>query len=633
VRKISFRGIFTGPVFASLAVFAAVLGYFAASHLIGWFAPIEMDTARMLLLARDCAEGGGCSQGIGSSFKGLNQGSGAFVRFLAVFPLLGLSSGWMIFVVYLILSVVVSAFHFLMTGYMGAGRALSCTVLYFILVEFTGSVPVIDLQLFARPFIFLCFFGILRFNRAPNAGSLLLMAASLGAAMDTQFITAILVPVLAAFVVVRPDKGRVFLLSVFLLTVAGVMGVLSWERFMRNVVTAFSEGYAVAAAGLAALLYVFLRRKRESIISTPLFFPAAVALYVVLSVTAMSVVLHEFAFRYLMPAAGFVAMTLPFLLDAAAARAEKSLPFGSVLKKTAMPAFHGTVALLAALCLVFPVVWVKTTDIWLISDVEDTARYYYGKKGLCFSSAIEKIELVAGSTEYETFLSTLAAMAPRGNMNCDDPDPGATFILALDLREDLFSKCGVEIGAREIGVVPVGGSGHLYEKRAWLKRDEFKACLETESGVKAFRRCIETSSRDIFPLEKAASVGGGAMRFGDLAYRTNDRLLSILRDAERGAGKKAEYSLEYIFEISIPGTAERKMIVVCNDAPPGFFSEWNWRIEGIENVEHIMLQDNAAVVSGRKRGEGRVRVKAVFGENRQSWNDVPFPNVLEIPLK
>jgi hypothetical protein len=219
-------------------------------------APVHLDTARDLLIARDCVEGGACHfEGPLSSFARLAQGA-TWIHLLEAARWMGASVHAIEATVWGLTAVAAGIVCFLSGRSQGRAGALAAGVVLAGLMPFLVDHPVLwNPSLLALPSV--VFFAAQRaFVERRSAAALLTAALALGVIVDVHLVGILLVPGLIAPVIAsRPRGARAWLADAACILAAPMLIVASSWRAVVDDGRALAD-HLGAVAGVILVLAI-----------------------------------------------------------------------------------------------------------------------------------------------------------------------------------------------------------------------------------------------------------------------------------------------------------------------------------------------------------------------------------------
>jgi len=541
------------PVVRAALVFALSLGVLA--WLVGP-PPLHEDTARDLLIARDCVDAGLSGMaGPRASFGGITQGA-IWIHVLEACRALGFGLHAARGLVLVLLAAAATFVSLVPRRMCGSDGGPAAWALYLALSVYCIELPVLwNPSMLPLPLalFYVCLLSLAAFGEARAA---LAAGAALALSIDAHAVCAALVPLLVVVVVAaaeRPVRATALaLLAAVATSWASSRGALHDDLPILEGAGLAAGVALVAAAGLGAFL-------RARVLARPPALRARAVLvascaYFGLVMLALRVATgHPLAPRYfaaLVPAAAVAGGA--WLTGAWAKRAREKLR----TQRANAVVVASTLLVALAVSTPHPNEGATAAPRWSAFDAETLARSLYAE-GWTYAGLVRHLR----GPDAERLVAGLAPYGPATRPEAPAP-LSEDLVVAKVARSRLPAKV-----PSAWGLVDLGGGMVAVTRRAssWLDPSALEICEATAADKTP--RCGRTG------LGTAAGAAPAKGTFGERAYPT----LAPLHEAFASDDAKARVALEWSVKIVVHATSETHLLTLVDRELP-------WRIERVDGL-------------------------------------------------
>lgn len=516
------RRFFVGRTGNSVGFFAATMGLVSVVRV---HAPIHLDTARDLLIARDCVVGVACAgAGPRTSFGGWTQGA-LWSHVLELREALGLGVGVLEWVANLALAVSAALVPLVARSMDRRPNALTWAV-WFSLTLLSINYPTLwnptllplALALFAA--------AVFVAARTRSSAVFVAAAATLAIAVDLHVVSALLVPLLLAAIVAcasRPivavPAAAAIMVTVLVISSPGASAA-NWPLIMKRTPVVVGVLLSAAIAGAAA------RRKLTALegAARATLLARAICIYLLCLLPLLAAVAgHALRMRYLGPLVTPAAVLL-------STRSDRRVPRAWVR--------GASVALVLVGFAAFAVLERVINTGFRMVEVERVAATLYGR-GTSYDDLYRHLR----GPDAVKLLAALAAFEPPGSRSRGDERD--LFVVRAE-RRDLPHEAPpgwtfIDLGARHVAVI--------VPYRPWLQVESLEVC----------RGSAEPTCETVTVNARSLANRSG-MRWADRAYP------SLLGRRRPARGQRVSYRLQLA---PVPGEPAREVRLVADECQGG----------------------------------------------------------------
>lgn len=559
------------------------IGTFALLTVFKLWAHPHLDTARDILIARDCIDGARCSHaGAPSTFHDLVHGA-LWIRLLELRERIGLGLAALQRIVDLLLAGASAVIPILSVRAVRRRAGLLAWSAWIVLAKLSIGYPDLWGPTLTQVALVLFWWALMTAVSKGDAWRFAAAGLALGAALDLHVAFAMLVP-LTLFVAVATSNRPVVAAAGIVVLPAAFVGAISRGAFAQNGAIALRHWTTVALVFVAACVAGWSARRfmmtvePETRVTRATWIVCAGFVFCVVVGTVITG--HRFAIRYLAPVVTPVAVLWCTHREAPTSRRRTAEVVISTMLVATHVAYYGL-------------------DRWCypglrLHEVEAVAEHLYRTHS--FSSLYRHVR---GHDAFQV-IGVLAALEPSGPRPSESPS-GDDILIAQ------YSGASTSPGEAQVG------GAHLVKYHPFVQVDDFDVCTSIGMGAAECHR-IHFDPLDIdgataggwvaraYPRQSAISRAFGVMDFGG---RQVSYTLRLSLSKERGC-----HHIKTVWDLG----------------------ELHWQIVRIDDVPFKGdVPGSEATVCGGDGGQGSITFSTSVPANRGFLFRAWLPPFVEIP--